>query len=508
MPAPYDYASGTGYARTRPDWANDIGGGTPITQTQLDQIDQAVKDLKDIVRDARDFGASTAASAATNTTAINAAIAAGSGVVLLGPGTYNANALTPASNVRLVGAGIEATTLRFNITTGTCMNFTDVSFAGVSDMTVTFSAQKTAGAVFLLHVSAGSCIRNSFRRLRIGSPFKGWDLQTCAKTILEDVEMVDTNAAWTQDSLVHLSGTATDVTLKDLTVSSTATFNNAVIYSTGASVDTVQGDNWNVVATGGVGLKITGGNWYEFDRISLECGTTKNAVEISGGKGATLMNVHLLGFKGALLSGGIGTQILGGEVLQCQQGGINVTGGTHTTIADLNISDISEAASGSHDGILVNASVTDVTIVDNTIGRFLLNTSTPNYGINFGGGATDEIVVRNNRVTHFTSNSMNLNGSGGSWSVGGNVPEQIPTVASAAAIQVIAPFSFVSGTTTITSITAGSAGREITLKFTGALTFTDGAGLVLAGNFVTTADDSISLVSDGTNWVEKSRSVN
>ena len=68
----------------------------------------------------------------------------------------------------------------------------------------------------------------------------------------------------------------------------------------------------------------------------------------------------------------------------------------------------------------------------------------------------------------------------------------------------------VTGTTTITSITSTglSAGITITLIFDGALTFTDGNNLKLAGNFVTTADDTITLVYDGTNFYEVARSVN
>lgn len=66
----------------------------------------------------------------------------------------------------------------------------------------------------------------------------------------------------------------------------------------------------------------------------------------------------------------------------------------------------------------------------------------------------------------------------------------------------------ISGTTTITSITASHAERRVTLIFSGALTFTDGSNLKLAGNLVTTADDTITLVCDGTNWYETSRSVN
>lgn len=91
----------------------------------------------------------------------------------------------------------------------------------------------------------------------------------------------------------------------------------------------------------------------------------------------------------------------------------------------------------------------------------------------------------------------------------------VQTVASATALPIPALGSIfsVTGTTTITSITSpisntNNDGREITLIFTSALTFTDGNNLKLAGNLVTTADDTITLVCDGTNWYEKSRSVN
>lgn len=68
----------------------------------------------------------------------------------------------------------------------------------------------------------------------------------------------------------------------------------------------------------------------------------------------------------------------------------------------------------------------------------------------------------------------------------------------------------VTGTTTITSITTTgfSGGMTIVLIFDGVLTFTDGNNLKLAGNFVTTADDTITLAYDGTNFYEVERSVN
>lgn len=67
----------------------------------------------------------------------------------------------------------------------------------------------------------------------------------------------------------------------------------------------------------------------------------------------------------------------------------------------------------------------------------------------------------------------------------------------------------VTGTTGITSITATSCnGRRITLIFDGVLTVTDGSNLKLAGNYTTTADDTMTLWCDATNWYEIARSVN
>ncbi|HXS58992.1 MAG TPA: glycosyl hydrolase family 28-related protein [Hanamia sp.] len=84
------------------------------------------------------------------------------------------------------------------------------------------------------------------------------------------------------------------------------------------------------------------------------------------------------------------------------------------------------------------------------------------------------------------------------------------SVASASAITPTGNTFHVTGTTTITSITATNvkAGSVITIIFDGSLTFTDGNNLKLAGNFTTSADATITLRYDGTNFYEMSRSIN
>lgn len=66
----------------------------------------------------------------------------------------------------------------------------------------------------------------------------------------------------------------------------------------------------------------------------------------------------------------------------------------------------------------------------------------------------------------------------------------------------------ITGTTNITSIVASWNGREVTLRFAGILTLTDGSNLRLVSNRVTSADDTLTLVCDGTNWYETRFSAN
>lgn len=64
----------------------------------------------------------------------------------------------------------------------------------------------------------------------------------------------------------------------------------------------------------------------------------------------------------------------------------------------------------------------------------------------------------------------------------------------------------ITGTTSVTSITAKTAGFCTFLQFDGALTVVDGSNLSIQGNFTTAAGSTMLLCSDGTNWVEFGRS--
>lgn len=71
------------------------------------------------------------------------------------------------------------------------------------------------------------------------------------------------------------------------------------------------------------------------------------------------------------------------------------------------------------------------------------------------------------------------------------------------------PVVEITGTTNITSVRAMASGYCVTLKFAGVLTFTQGTNLVIAGDFVTTSNDTISMCMGNLGgWFETSRSVN
>lgn len=66
----------------------------------------------------------------------------------------------------------------------------------------------------------------------------------------------------------------------------------------------------------------------------------------------------------------------------------------------------------------------------------------------------------------------------------------------------------VKGTTEIKKVTATSDGHRLVLKFKESVKVVKGENLKLKENFEATADDTLSLVCDGTNWYEVGRSAN
>jgi len=146
----------------------------------------------------------------------------------------------------------------------------------------------------------------------------------------------------------------------------------------------------------------------------------------------------------------------------------------------------------------------DINIVGNSLIKANAD-SNQTHGILETGTTSNNVYVANNirgnltaaiGYTATTTDFIGYNSTGDSLSVASATTTTLPPHSD---------YFNITGTTTITSVTASWPGRFVTLKFAGILTFTDGSNLKLVGNFVTAANSTISLVSDGTNWYETSR---
>jgi hypothetical protein len=223
----------------------------------------------------------------------------------------------------------------------------------------------------------------------------------------------------------------------------------------------------------------------------------RDGISVSGGQNVTISGFQSTGNtrRGAYLFGGSQHQIVGG--MYSNNG---TTGGAN----DCGIESVNSVSDAMHTITGVQA---------DGLGGF------QDFGIvaTLSGSGWTHIsgnTARNNGTTDISTTDSAGNGR---LMVQGNVPSvyAVPTVASAATITIppsalVGPGTVkISGTTGITSITAaGFSGARVTLVFGAALTMTDGGNLKLNGNYTTTADDTITLVCDGTDWFEVSRSVN
>lgn len=115
-------------------------------------------------------------------------------------------------------------------------------------------------------------------------------------------------------------------------------------------------------------------------------------------------------------------------------------------------------------------------------------------------GATKRLKLRNCQNVSITNTANALI----------DADQAMPATASATALAPLGMTTHVTGTTTITSITATNfkTGDVLTLIFDSTAQISDGNNLVLNGNFTGGANRVLTLKYDGTNFVEQSRSAN
>ena len=158
------------------------------------------------------------------------------------------------------------------------------------------------------------------------------------------------------------------------------------------------------------------------------------------------------------------------------------------------------------------------TITGNTVTS---STATMQYALYMAAGTQTNTIIESNYLFDATDAALRVASTATSFlSFKDNAlygltqsvnSSALPVVASAATITLPTQDAVVriTGTTNITSIlNAGHTGHRITLVFDGVLTVVNGSNITISSNFTTTANDTLTLVCDGNNWLETSRSVN
>jgi hypothetical protein len=244
--------------------------------------------------------------------------------------------------------------------------------------------------------------------------------------------------------------------------------------------------------TGFAGIRLSNG--------STNCTVAGNSID------GTSRGVFIVADAGAGDGACSYNSVSGNTIRGCQQQAI-LCEGPYNSITGNTVRDCVQDGA-SLDGAIRVASASYCTVVGNTV----VDTAGTKheYGIEATGTA-DYCTVVGNVIEGWQTLPLSVTGAGSQ--VRGNATDLTVDRASGATLAVRdhSDYVNVTGTTGISAISANArVGREITLKFNGNLTVTNGATLKLAGgvNFSATADDLLTLVYDGTGWVEKSRSVN
>jgi len=148
------------------------------------------------------------------------------------------------------------------------------------------------------------------------------------------------------------------------------------------------------------------------------------------------------------------------------------------------------------------ANMTDSVVVGNV---FAENTG---FGVNRSGTEARNIIS-NNKIRSNTAGQIATTFPV-TTRINDNDTNTTRQVASAATLTLPpdGEYFYITGSTSITSITPSFAGRRITMEFNASLVVTDGLNLTLAGNFSTAGGHSLTLICDGVKWVECSRSNN
>lgn len=444
------------------------------------------------------------------------------GMVFIPAGTFNVSAAVTAnkSDVHVLGAGLGATIIKttaaginaFELGDGT----TTRDHISIRNLSIDTTVTKTAGYAVLSDKVNRLVLEDVF----INSHFGGVHLKNTA-SVIQYLNRVHIRELVAATGIGILLEHGNDAYLSNILIDTAGSEPLAGIQireSGGVWIDNCD------ILNSGIGLLIDPQSgktvqWLfvtnsAFDNNDLD------GIRIAPASGGTIEGLNFTGNwtswngqQGVNInpSGtGDGVRFVNHRSFNNTQHGVQLTGGINNSFDACDISGNSPASSGTYHGITVSGGVSRFAIRDCRIGQMAGLGNTQGRGIIVNAGASDNYVIQGNDLTLNVTEGINDGGTGTDKIVKDNLTGDSLDVASAATVTLPAHSDFfnITGTDNITSVVASWKQRRVTLKFAGILTFTDGSNLKLAGNLVTTADDTITLVCDGTDWYEVARSVN
>ena len=366
------------------------------------------------------------------------------------------------------------------------------------------SVNATAGAALFMDNIGHSFIENVWCFQFPKVPFIGVHLNNVSQTSIDNLQINDCGDAgykqvgctdiyntnsrsdnngaqgWVIDSsggVYWTNITAFGNTSNALRLTNTVTF----AFMTNCIGDTSDSDNWDIDT-----LR---------NSVLTNCwGSTHGAGAASDATGFTVANSREVSF-------------IGGQALTCNGHGLDILSSCSRIIISAGDYNDNGRVQASSAGIKVAAPFVSITgpIAG---GRFF---SSQAFGIELIASATNVSVVApiltNNATENFktTANQAGLK-------VSDVQSDDSITVASASTMTIpnTGDFFIISGTTQINGVLNAWTGRKVTLLFQGILTVADAGNIDIAGNFVTSANDTLTLIFESAlnKWVEISRSVN
>jgi hypothetical protein len=297
----------------------------------------------------------------------------------------------------------------------------------------------------------------------------GWEFDTCSGVYFTDV-----TAYWNNGNGFRLVGTIVSPIL--------ATAGNSFQFHSGCIADSSGSDNWFISSL----IKST----------------------LTGCWGSTQKNTTA-DLSGFVVTGCVGVDLNGLIAMTNNAMGLHITGGSNNIQVRGGRFDGNgkQAGSARREGVVIATSTS--TIMDGVIMTDTQVVKTQQYGLRVQAIALlltiSNCNMDGNVIYPYAFDAIPTN-----FNESNNYTAEPVTVASAGTVFLpnFGRVFVITGTTNINALGNQWRGRQVTLVFQGALTVGDTGSLVLAGNFTTTADDTLTLISDGVNWYEVSRSVN